>query len=72
MTDYALTAFAVNLIYLLIALAVMFGAAWVFNTLSKVQFHASFNTIETSPMALAVYFGARLIALAVIVSAFLA
>lgn len=59
-------------LYLLFSATFIAGVWWgmlrILDKTAGVKFHAKFRIMETDPMALAVYFGARLIALALLFS----
>ena len=68
METYALTSFLINMLYLAVACAGLFYGLRLLDKLLKTPFGTAYENISTDPMALALYYGLRLLAIALLMA----
>ena len=69
--QFLLTTGATNAVYFLVAVIAWWGVLRILDILGGQKFVHLWTTLRRSPMALAIYLGARIIAVAVLAQAFL-
>ena len=70
MTEITIISFVLNMVYLVVALFTVWGVLHVFDKLSGGSFSEAKAQIQTNPMALGVYYGARFLGVCILGAAF--
>jgi hypothetical protein len=70
MTEITLISFALNMGYLIVALFTVWGMLRIFDKLGGDDFDDNKNIIETNPLALGIYYGARFLGVCILGAAF--
>lgn len=68
MLEVILAGMGTKLVLAFIAIGIMLMTLRVFDYFAGIKFRSGFDTIEQSPMALALYFGLRLIGISIILA----
>lgn len=71
MTEITLISFALNMMYLVVALFTVYGVLKVFDRLGGDDFNENKNIIEKEPLALGIYYGARFLGVCILGAAFI-
>lgn len=71
MTSITLFSFVLNMAYLVVALFTVWGVLRMFDKLGGDDFDENRNIIETNPMALGLYYGARFLGVCILGAAFI-